>query len=223
MTGRVPSFSEYYASRGVVVVAINYKLGRADGSAPAFPEAVQDVYCAIRGIRARAATYHVDPDRIALRGGSAGATLVNMVALGGDDAPFNGGCKLGAGNSARVQAVVNYYGGADFEQFSLGGSDGLALFGPNPDAGLVLSSSPVNLVDAANPPYVIGHGTADLTVPIDQSRTLAAKLRSVGVEAQLVEVPGAPHGFIDNPFDGAYSRQVRCAEALFAKVLKPGS
>jgi dipeptidyl aminopeptidase/acylaminoacyl peptidase len=39
------------------------------------------------------------------------------------------------------------------------------------------------------------HGDADLHVPLDQSRRLAAALDAAGVPHQLIVVPGARHGF----------------------------
>jgi dipeptidyl aminopeptidase/acylaminoacyl peptidase len=38
------------------------------------------------------------------------------------------------------------------------------------------------------------HGDADQTVPFDQSKRFLAKLHEAGVPAELIVVPGAPHG-----------------------------
>jgi acetyl esterase/lipase len=42
---------------------------------------------------------------------------------------------------------------------------------------------------------LILQGTADTLITPDQSRTLAAALANAGVAHQLIDVPGAPHGF----------------------------
>jgi len=213
--------SRYYATRGIASVAIDYTLAESDGSTHAYPVALQDVLCAVRGLRARADELSVDPDRVAFRGGSAGATLVNMIALAGEAPLFDGGCNDN-GLPIGVLGVIDYYGGADFlSPISADGNDGTALFGEDPDMELVAQVSPLANVSSDDPPYVIGHGTADQTVVIEQSRSLRDALEAVGVDVELVEVPGAVHGFIQD-FGGAETRSVRCREeALLNRVLGP--
>src|SRR5437868_9289942 len=58
-----------YARRGFVVFNVNYRLG----SEAAFPGAIADVCAAYAWVRANAAAYGGDPDRIVLAGESAGA------------------------------------------------------------------------------------------------------------------------------------------------------
>ncbi|NCA12263.1 hypothetical protein EBR56_10765, partial [bacterium] len=53
-------------------------------------------------------------------------------------------------------------------------------------------------------PFLIMHGTADTSVPVDQSERLHAALRAVGVESTLKLLPGAGHG--GREFDSAESR-----------------
>ncbi|GAA6009731.1 hypothetical protein JCM11491_001077 [Sporobolomyces phaffii] len=55
-----------------------------------------------------------------------------------------------------------------------------------------------NLVERlgnATPPTVLVHGTDDLMVPVEISRKLFAALQRHGVKSQLLEEPGANHGF----------------------------
>ncbi len=61
--------------RGYAVVSINYRMS---GEAK-FPALVQDAKAAIRWVRANAAQYKFDPNRIAAWGGSAGGYLSNML------------------------------------------------------------------------------------------------------------------------------------------------
>ena len=55
-------------------------------------------------------------------------------------------------------------------------------------------ASPMTYVRSDNPPFLIEHGDADPTVPIQQSRELLEALKKAGVEATMVEMPGSLHG-----------------------------
>src|SRR5947209_5439996 len=56
------------AEHGFFTVSIDY---RHSGEAP-FPAQIHDAKAAVRWLRAHAAEYHIDPDRIGVWGGSAG-------------------------------------------------------------------------------------------------------------------------------------------------------
>ncbi len=53
---------------------------------------------------------------------------------------------------------------------------------------------PVKNVDAAYPPTLLIHGTADTDVPYEQSQMMAEEFRKHGVEHELMRVEGAEHG-----------------------------
>lgn len=58
---------------------------------------------------------------------------------------------------------------------------------------------PIRNVTKAYPPTLLIHGTDDSDVPYEQSKTMAAKLAEVGVEHELLTVPGAGHGLSGIP------------------------
>ena len=58
-------------------------------------------------------------------------------------------------------------------------------------------ASPISYVTKEAPPFLLFHGTEDELVPVDQSRRLAEKLKSLGVPTQLVVLAGERHGFTD--------------------------
>ena len=72
--------------------------------------------------------------------------------------------------------------------------------------------------DPKDPPFLILHGTADKTVPVEQSEILAAALKKAGVEHELVLVPEAPHTFDLQPKQQDLRPLVL---AFFDKHLKP--
>ena len=52
-------------------------------------------------------------------------------------------------------------------------------------------------MSADDPPTLIIHGDKDFLVPIQQAEIIVAKLKEVGVPAELVVRPGAAHGWKD--------------------------
>ena len=69
----------FFAKHGYAVFAISYRLSKP--GAKTFPGAVYDVKAAVQFVRANAARFGIDPDRIGLMGDSAGAHLAALVAL----------------------------------------------------------------------------------------------------------------------------------------------
>ena len=97
-----------FALRGYVTATVSYRFSQ---EAP-FPAAVTDVKCAIRWIKSNAKQYKIDPDRIAVIGGSAGGHLALMIGYSSDIPEFDDGCETDT-VSSRIQAVVDIYGPSD--------------------------------------------------------------------------------------------------------------
>lgn len=188
------------AAKGYVIASVNYRL------APDYkwPAQIDDVKCAVRSLRANAAAYNIDPNRIAAWGSSAGGHLVAMLGLTTPAAGFDVGQYLG--QSSAVQAVVDMFGPTDFANYNLNSfSAGIAqeVFGITPDqsTSLIRTASPVTYVTKNAPPFYILHGDKDTLVPFSQSQELLDKLHSVGAQADLVVVHNAGHAFV--PTGGA--------------------
>ena len=96
------------ASRGYVAITITYRLAPDHQ----FPAAVEDSKAAVRWLRANAAKYHVDTNRIGALGDSAGAHLALYLAVTNNVHDFDG--DQNPGQSTAVQCAVSYYGPADF-------------------------------------------------------------------------------------------------------------
>ena len=179
---------------GFIGVSIDYRL------APKykFPAQIQDVKCAIRFLRENADRYHIDPDRIGLLGSSAGGHLVALAGVADESAGFDVGPYLD--QSSRVQAVVDMFGPADLT-LAEGSKNMLLLkvFGST-DPKTLAEASPVSYITPDDPPFLIIHGDRDQTVSVNQSIRLYNALRKKGVEATLLIVENAGHGF--KPEDG---------------------
>ncbi len=206
------------AARGYVAVTVSYRL------APKypFPAAVHDVKAAVRWLRANAAKYKIDPNRIGATGGSAGGHLALYLGVTGNVASLegNGG---NAGVSSAVQAVVNVYGPSDFTKSygkSVDAAEVLPLFlGGNVEQERKkhLTASPLYWVNPSAPPTLCIHGTLDKYVAYEQSIWIVDRLLAAGCDAELVTIQGGGHGF--------NAEQSKVADsALFAwfdKHLKP--
>jgi len=99
---------EDLAKRGYVCVAPSYRLKRPSGGQTLDPAyGAGDVASCVRWLRANAATYRIDPDRIMLGGSSSGA--INVLAAGYDDLVI--GLNMNHwGYSSDVQGVVECSG-----------------------------------------------------------------------------------------------------------------
>jgi dipeptidyl aminopeptidase/acylaminoacyl peptidase len=56
------------------------------------------------------------------------------------------------------------------------------------------SVSPLYHLDSNSPPVFTEHGTADSTVPYEQSVKLYEKLKANGIKAELISIEGGGHG-----------------------------
>ncbi len=180
-----------FAQRGYVAATISYRF------APEFPfpAAVEDAKCAVRWMRAKAAELHVDPDRIAVIGGSAGGHLSMMVGYTADQKKLEGhGGHEGV--SSEVRAVVDLYGPTDFDT-PLGRESGTVrrFIGKSftEDPELYRAASPIRYLNAKSPPTFVLHGTIDEVVPVEQSDMLVEKLKELGVPHWYDRLDGWPH------------------------------
>lgn len=96
-------------NQGFVVASCTYRLS---GEA-IFPAQIQDVKGAIRWLRANAATYNIDPYRIAVGGTSAGGHLVALLGTSAAVPELEGSTAGALQWSSRVQAVVDFFGPSD--------------------------------------------------------------------------------------------------------------
>lgn len=110
-------FYQHVRKSGYAVATINYRLGQEAN----YPAAIEDVKAAVRFLRANADKYGIDAEHFAIAGESAGGYLAAMAAVTTDEefmgVPFIGEENLSQPVSAKVQALVDFYGCMEFFTF----------------------------------------------------------------------------------------------------------
>ncbi|MEY3031980.1 MAG: hypothetical protein RLZZ622_455 [Planctomycetota bacterium] len=187
----------HLAARGMVAIAADYRVLSRQEAAP--QDCLTDAKAAVRWVRANAERLGVDPQRIAVGGGSAGGHLAAAVAT----VPgFEEGEQLQA--SSRPDALVLF-----------NPATVLAAVASHPDlipaekleaikdraGGRPEAISPYHHLQEGLPPTIIFHGTDDEAVPFATAELFTAKMHELGNCCELKVFEGQPHGFF-NPGRG---------------------
>jgi acetyl esterase/lipase len=210
--------ARHLAEAGFVAVALDYRLVDPGQAGRVWPAPLTDVQRAARWVRAHAATYGIDPERLGAYGISAGAGLA--AHLGVRDSQDTSDHDLSA-FSSRARCVVALAGPMDGTIPPANPGDievAETLFGgtitqvPN----VYHDASPVNHVDRESAPFLVIHGVRDTVVPIAHARRLVAALQKAGVAVEAVEVPDAGHDVFN------WDRVGARALAFLERYLDPG-
>jgi dipeptidyl aminopeptidase/acylaminoacyl peptidase len=181
---------QYWTSRGFGVVDVNY--GGSTGYGRAYRERLKgnwgivDTVDCIRAAEYLVARGDVDPERLAVRGGSAGGyTTLNALTR------FD-----------TFAAGASHFGLADLERFVDGGTHKFEerytfpLVGPYPEAAAVYRErSPIDHVDDIACPVILFQGLDDPIVPPEQAEMIVAALARKGLPYAYLPFEGEQHGF----------------------------
>jgi acetyl esterase/lipase len=199
----------FLARNGIALFTVEYRLGKPG----IYPNAVYDVRAAIQFVRAKAASFDLDPDRIGLMGDSAGGHLAALLALAADQFTAAYRDDPVAGTPVGVKAMVGFYGVYDMlaqwthdavfrprdnitEKF-LGAS-------PMVNRRIYFESSPISYatVDHNQARFLLIHGTHDDIVdPPTQAVAFLTALNQAGIGVRRIVVPGAGHFWASDPFE----------------------
>jgi acetyl esterase/lipase len=188
------------AANGWVGFNIDYRLSFPGGRAT-WPDQIVDVKHAIAWVREHAEEYGVDPDFIAITGGSAGGHLSALAALTQNDRAFQPGFEDA---DTSVSAAVPFYG-----LYDLLDEDNIhARVVHQIWAWYILrkrrsevpevyrTASPIQRVHPDAPPMFVLAGERDTLIPVEDSRRFVAKLREVSRELVIyAEMKGGQHAF----------------------------
>jgi acetyl esterase/lipase len=190
--GRELNISENLTLKGYVCMSINYKLRRTQGQVT-WPQSVHDAKAAVRYLRKEAANLGVDPEKIGVIGCSAGCNLSMMLATTGPADGFDAvKGEPYQDVSARVTCAIGFYGAVDLMNYH-----DMKMFAKTREEApeLYKTGSPITSLDAKDPPMLLVHGTADVTVPLSQSETYLKIAKEKGAPCVLEVIPDAPHTF----------------------------
>lgn len=191
---------KWVAEKGYAFASIDYRFSQV----AKFPAQIHDCKGAVRWLRAHAAEYGYDATRIAIAGASAGGHLAAIVGTTAGDKDLEGNTGGNLDQSSAVQAIVDFYGPADFVLRSKdqpgytekpgGGVYQLLGGSVTSDVERAKWASPAYHVSPDDPPLLFIHGSADPQVLPNQARRLAEAFAAAKVEHTLHFVEGAKHG-----------------------------
>lgn len=200
---------------------------RSTNTAP-FPAQIEDCKAAVRWLRANAARFHLDHDHIGVWGFSSGGHLGALLGTTCGMPEFEGkGDNLN--ESSCVQAVYDVSGPSDLVRMYNEVSDEAADMGTKAKDAIekliggpmsqnqqkAVVASPIHYVSKNSVPFLIVHGEEDKTIPVEQSKSLAAALKAAGVPVELEIATGRGHGV-------GGGRYITTIKAFFDRYLKPG-
>lgn len=189
VSGAASTAYAYWTSRGIGVLDVNY--GGSTGYGRAYRERldgqwgvvdVDDVIAAAQGLAAEGLA---DPERIAIRGGSAGGwTVLCALVRGG---AFAAGISRYGVADLRMLAAETH----DFEARYIDG-----LVGPLPEAeDVYIARSPLTHPERISVPVLLEQGEDDRVVPPSQSEAIRDALVANGIPHEYVLYEGEGHGF----------------------------
>jgi dipeptidyl aminopeptidase/acylaminoacyl peptidase len=181
--------TQFWTSRGFAVLDVNYGgstgFGRDYRNLLAGQWGVVDVEDCVAGARHLAAQGLVDPERLVIRGSSAGG-LTTLSALAFHDVFKAGASYYGVSDLAGLDADSHKFESRYTEY----------LIAPQPQAAaLYAQRSPINHTDKLRRPMIFFQGLDDKVVPPPQSESVVAALRTRGVPVAYLTLEGEGHGF----------------------------
>jgi dipeptidyl aminopeptidase/acylaminoacyl peptidase len=209
------AINQYFASRGFIVLSVNYRLSVGYGKEYEFPEKAgargaseyRDIQAAGLFLQRRP---DVDPRSIGVWGASYGGYLAAL-ALGRDPDIFAAGVDL-HGVHDRLPAV-----NSNTLAHAIVG-DGLTEDQLKDALKVEFNSSPISTIETWRSPVLFIHGDDDRTVDFRQTIELRARLVAKGVKVDELVLPDEVH---DSLLWRSWTKTAAAAAAFFEQTLKP--
>lgn len=176
-------------SLGVAAIVVKYRLAPNYGH----PSPMLDAMRAMRTVRARAAEWNIDPNRVGIMGFSAGGHVASTVATHFDSGRADSIDPIERMSSRPDLAILCYAVITMTDDFAHKGSK-KNLLGDNPSRELIDLMSNEKQVTEKTPPTFLFHTEDDQSVPLENSLMFAAALRKAKVPYELHVYEKGRHG-----------------------------
>jgi len=185
--GRLPA--AFLNSLGVAAFVLRYRLG------PTYRHPIElgDAQRAIRMVRARAAEWHIAPNRVGIMGFSAGGHLAATASTQVDAGSAEAADPIDRVSSRPDFAILGYPVISFVEPWTHQLSK-KNLLGENADPELARRMSAETRVTGDTPPTFIYHTYVDATVPVENAVAYFLALRKAGVAAEMHIFKDGRHG-----------------------------
>ncbi len=181
-------------SLGISAFMLKYRIGTWEGKKNNHPIPLWDAQRGIRTVRARAAEWKINPERIGILGFSAGGHLASTVGT-----HFDSGKPAAADKIERISSRPNFmiliYPVISFKTKYVHRGSRKALLGENADLSLVENLSNETQVTSMTPPTFLIHSSEDTVVPAENSVLFYLALHEAGVPAEMHIYERGKHGF----------------------------
>ena len=188
----------HLAANGWVCFNLNYRLSPG----ATFPDHLVDLKAGLAWIREHADQWGIDPNFIAVTGGSAGGHLAALMGLTANDPEYQPGFEHA---DTSLQAAVPIYGVYDFT--SRLGTNRLPFWYRRLERQIMKAfrddepekfrrASPIERIHPEAPPFFVIHGDRDTLAPVEEARYFANELRETSnAPVVYAELGGAQHAF----------------------------
>ena len=181
-------YAYWLSTLGITSFVLTYRQQEFGHPAP-----LRDVLRAVRLVRAQAARFKVQPDRIGVMGSSAGGHLAATAGTLYEHPLGRTGAELDK-VSARPDFLMLMYPVIAMEGPAVHAGSRKALLGTSPKDADVASMSPERQVTAATPPTLLIHTQADQAVPVENSILFYQALTRHKVPAEMYLFEQGSHG-----------------------------
>jgi len=186
--GEGHGIARWLNANGIAGVVLEYRLPAGNYHRP-----LLDAQRAIRLVRAHAAEWKLDPERIGIVGFSAGGHLASTAGTHFDSGHQQSSDAVER-QSCRPDFMLLVYPVITMGEKTHGGSR-RNLLGPSPSAELIDLFSNEKQVTGKTPPAFLTHARTDAVVPVVHSQMFYEALKAKGVPAELQEFPKGNHGY----------------------------